>query len=218
MLKKILALVLVICTCLSGTAQAFELESIGPETSFLDSLNRDVSDDVNYLKNIAFSFKDRYIVTQEDCIDISSIDKFYSELSDSLTLSELDNGRLDFNTDMVFNDALKREMNLFKIIGGLSGCRAYFEPVCYFRIYRNIELVGGYTRYERFHDNADAAYWQYITNVESMTKEVVPYQTRIVFLEKTRQMYANMNTDNRFKIFLLVDGKINSIWERGNEV
>jgi hypothetical protein len=64
-LKKILMFVLVLCTCLSGTAQAFELEAIGPETSFLDSLNRDVTDDVNYLKNIALSFKDRYVVTGE---------------------------------------------------------------------------------------------------------------------------------------------------------
>ena len=214
-MKKILVLVLVLCTCLSGTAHALELEAIGPETSFLDGLNRDVTDDVNYLNSVAMSYKDRFVVTQEDYIDISAIDKFYASLSNSLTLSEIDTGKLAFNTDKVFDDTLKRELNLFKIIGGLSGCKATFEPVCYYRIYRNIALVGGYTKYERTYQDADAAYWQYICKVEDMTKEIVPYHTRLAYLEKTRQMYDNMNADNRFKVFLLVDGEINSIWERG---
>ena len=214
-MKKILVLVLVLCTCLSGTAHALELEAIGPETSFLDGLNRDVTDDVNYLNGIAMSYKDRFVVTQEEFVDITSIDNFYASLSNPLTLSEIDTGKLAFNTDKVFDDTLKRELNLFKIIGGLSGCKATFEPVCYFRIYRNIALVGGYTKYERTYQDADAAYWQYICNVEDMTKEIVPYHTRLAYLEKTRQMYNNMNTDNRFKVFLLVDGEINSIWERG---
>ena len=214
-MKKILVLVLVLCTCLSGTAHALELEAIGPETSFLDGLNRDVTDDVNYLNSVAMSYKDRFVVTQEDYIDISAIDKFYASLSNPLTLSEIDTGKLAFNTDKVFDDTLKRELNLFKIIGGLSGCKATFEPVCYFRIYRNIALVGGYTKYERTYQDADAAYWQYICKVEDMTKEIVPYHTRLAYLEKTWQMYNNMNADNRFKVFLLVDGEINSIWERG---
>lgn len=215
-MKKIIILVLVLCTCLSGTAQALELESIGPETSFLDSLNRDVTGDIGYLRNIAESYKDRFVVTEEEFVDIKAIDEFYSSLSSPLTLSEIDTGKLSFNTDKVFDDELKREMNLFKIIGGLSGCKVSFEPVCYFRIYRNITLVGGYNRYEKTYVDADAAYWQYICKVEDMTKEIVPYNTRIAYLDKTRQMYNNINHDNRFKVYLLVDGEINSVWERGD--
>lgn len=215
-MKKLLIIVLALCTCLSGTAHAFELESIGPETSFLDSLNRDVTEDIKYLRNIAELYKEKYVVTEEQYIDISSIDNFYADLSAPLTLSELDSGELAFNTDKIFEAGLKKELNLFKIIGGLSGCRAFFEPVCYFRIYRNIALVGGYSRYERTYQDADAAYWQYICKVEDMTKEVVSYATRLSYLDKTRQMYSNMDSDNRFKVFLLVDGEINSIWERGD--
>lgn len=215
-MKKILVIMLVLCTCLSGTAQAFELESIGPETSFLDSLKRDVTGDINYLRGIAESYKEKYVVTEEQYIDIASIDNFYADLSAPLTLSELDSGKLAFNTDKVYKTGLKKELNLFKIIGGLSGCRATFEPVCYFRIYRNIALVGGYSKYEKTYKDADAAYWQYICKVEDMTKEVVPYETRLAYLDKTRQMYSNMDSDNRFKVFLLVDGEINSIWERSD--
>ena len=214
-MKKILILVLVFCSLSSGTVQAFTIESIGPETSFLDSLNRNVAEDIDYLKGIAMQYNDRFVVTQENSIDITSIDNFYKSLSEPLTLSEIDKGKLTFNTDKVYNDTLKRELNLFKIIGGLSGCKATFEPVCYFNIYRNIALVGGYTKYERTYTDADAAYWKYICNVEDMTKEIVPYHTRLLNLEKTRQMYNNMDADNCFKVFLLVDGEINSIWERG---
>jgi len=213
-LKKIFILFLVICTCLSGTAQAFELESIGPETSFLDSLNCDVTGDASYLRGVAESYKDRFVVTEEEFVDIKSIDKFYSSVSSPLTVSEIDSGKLKFNTDKVFDDRLRREMNLFKIIGGLCGCKVSFEPVCYFKIHRNIALVGGYNKYEKTHTDADAAYWQYICKVEDMTKEIVPYNTRIAYLEKTRQMYNNMNLDNRFKVYILVDGEINSVWER----
>lgn len=214
-MKKILILVLVLCSLSSGAVQAFTIESIGPETSFLDSLNRNVTEDIDYLKGIAMQYNDRFVVTQENSIDITSIDNFYKSLSEPLTLSEIDKGKLTFNTDKVYNDTLKRKLNLFKIIGGLSGCKATFEPVCYFNIYRNIALVGGYTKYERTYADADAAYWKYICNVEDMTKEIVPYHTRLLNLEKTRQMYNNMDADNCFKVFLLVDGEINSIWERG---
>ena len=49
-----------------------------------------------------------------------------------------------------------------------------------------------------------------------MTKEVIPYNSRLVMLEKINILNANNLADNRFKIFLLVDGKINSIWERSD--
>lgn len=214
MLKRLLICILMVCTCMSGTAQAFELRGIGPETSFMDGLKRDVTDDVNYLRDIAYSYKDKYVVAQEEYADISEIDSFYAGLSTPLTLEEIDEGQLDFDAEKIIDPELKKELTLFKIIGGLSGCSASFEPVCYYSIYRNIILIGGYTRYEITYTDADAAYWQYICGVESMTKEIVPYNTRIAYLEKTREMYNNMDLDNRFKVFVLVDGKINSVWER----
>lgn len=211
-MKRILILTLVLCIFMSSNAFAFG--GAETDTVFLDSLNRDVTDDVKYLENIAFAFGDRYVVTQEEYIDISSIDKYYELLSRPLLLKELDNGKLDFDAKCELDDSLKKEINLFKIIGGLSGCRATFVPVCAFNIYRNITLVGGYSKYERTYENADDAYWRYICNVQYMTKEIVPYHTRLAYLEKTRQMYKNMDSDNRFKVFLLVDGKVNSVWER----
>lgn len=215
-MKKTVILLLLMSICFTGTVGAFDIVSVSPETSFLDSLNRDVTSDVDYLKNLAFMYGDRYVVTEEKCIDISAIDEFYAEMSMPLSLEELDSGKLAFNTSHCYNEQLRKELNLFKIIGGLSGCRVTFEPVCYFKIYRNIALVGGYSHYEKSFADAEGAYWQYVCNVENLTKERIPYWTRLTLLEKTREMYGNMTADNRFKIFLLVDGEINSIWERSD--
>ena len=107
-MKRILIIMLVLCTCFSGAVQAFELEAIGPETNFLESLNRDVTDDIEYLRKIAFSYKDRFVVTEEDNIDISAIDRFYMSMSEPLTLSEIDSGNLTFNADKIFNTDMKK--------------------------------------------------------------------------------------------------------------
>lgn len=215
MLKRILSLAVVLCIS-SFTVNAFDITGIGPDTEFLDSLNRNVTDDVNYLRSIADSYSDRFVVTEDKWADISAIDEYYAQLSAPLTVDEIDTGKKNLNTDTVFDEELRKKLNLFGAFGGLSGYTAIFEPVAYFSIYRNIQLIGGYTNYTNQFENPDDAYWQCICSIEGMTKEVIPYNSRLVMLEKIRTLHANNLADNRFKIFLLVDGKINSIWERSD--
>mgnify|MGYP007002413529 CR=1 FL=1 len=107
-------------------------------------------------------------------------------------------------------------MNFFKICGGLAGYCAEFEPIAYFSIYRNIALVGGYVQYHKVFENADDAYWQYVCGLEALTKEVVPYDTRLILLDKIRNLSVFMDSDRSFKIFILKDGKIDSMWEKGD--
>lgn len=215
MLKRILSLAVVLCIS-SFTVNAFDITGIGPDTEFLDSLNRNVTDDVNYLRSIADSYSDRFVVTEDKWADISAIDEYYTQLSAPLTVDEIDTGKKNLNTDTVFDEELRKKLNLFGAFGGLSGYTASFEPVAYFSIYRNIQLIGGYTNYTSQFENPDDAYWQCICSIEGMTKEVIPYNSRLVMLEKIRTLHANNLADNRFKIFLLVDGRINSIWERSD--
>lgn len=215
MLKRILSLAVVLCIS-SFTVNAFDITGIGPDTEFLDSLNRNVTDDVNYLRSIADSYSDRFVVTEDKWADISAIDEYYTQLSAPLTVDEIDTGKKNLNTDTVFDEELRKKLNLLGAFGGLSGYTASFEPVAYFSIYRNIQLIGGYTNYTSQFENPDDAYWQCICSIEGMTKEVIPYNSRLVMLEKIRTLHANNLADNRFKIFLLVDGRINSIWERSN--
>lgn len=215
MLKRILSLAVVLCIS-SFTVNAFDIMGIGPDTEFLDSLNRNVTDDVNYLRSIADSYSDRFVVTEDKWADISAIDEYYTQLSAPLTVDEIDTGKKNLNTDTVFDEELRKKLNLLGAFGGLSGYTASFEPVAYFSIYRNIQLIGGYTNYTSQFENPDDAYWQCICSIEGMTKEVIPYNSRLVMLEKIRTLHANNLADNRFKIFLLVDGRINSIWERSD--
>jgi hypothetical protein len=215
MLKRILSLAVVLCIS-SFTVNAFDITGIGPDTEFLDSLNRNVTDDVNYLRSIADSYSDRFVVTEDKWADISAIDEYYTQLSAPLTVDEIDTGKKNLNTDTVFDEELRKKLNLFGAFGGLSGYTASFEPVAYFSIYRNIQLIGGYTNYTSQFENPDDAYWQCICSIEGMTKEVIPYNSRLVMLEKIRTLHANNLADNRFKIFLLVDGRINSILERSD--
>lgn len=215
MLKRILSLAVVLCIS-SFTVNAFDITGIGPDTEFLDSLNRNVTDDVNYLRSIADSYSDRFVVTEDKWADISAIDEYYTQLSAPLTVDEIDTGKKNLNTDTVFDEELRKKLNLLGAFGGLSGYTASFEPVAYFSIYRNIQLIGGYTNYTSQFENPDDAYWQCICSIEGMTKEVIPYNSRLVMLEKIRTLHANNLADNRFKIFLLVDGRINSIWERSD--
>lgn len=216
MLKRIFYLTVVLCISSFCTVNAFDIAGIGPDTEFLDSLNRNVTDDVNYLRSIADSYRDRYVVTEEKSADISAIDEYYAQLSAPLTVDEIDSGKMNLNTDKVFDEELRKRLNLFGAFGGLSGYTANFEPVAYFSIYRNIQLIGGYTHYTSQFNNPNDAYWQCVCSIEGMTKEVIPYNSRLVMLEKINILNANNLADNRFKIFLLVDGKINSIWERSD--
>ena len=216
-MKKIVTAVIIIAMLLSESASAFEITGISADSSFIEELNRDISSDKEYLRSIATGYSDRYVVTEEEYTDIVPVDQFFEGLSEPLTLDEIDRGQIGFHTEAVCSENLQREWNLFKMIGGLSGCKAVFEPVIYFHVYRNITLVGGYARYTTSYEDYKEAYWRYVLSVENMTKEIIPFETRIALLEKTGKMYENMAADNRFKVFLIADGKINSVWERDSE-
>lgn len=217
-MKRIFILVMILCISMSYTASAFDITEIQPGAAFSDDLCRDIEGDVTYLRNLATSYRDRFVVTEEQSADIRSIDDFFANLSAPLTIDEFDQGVLNLTVENVFEPEFKKRMNLFKLFGGLSGYQAEFEPVAYFNIYRNITLVGGYIKYERSYENADDAYWQCVCGIESMTKETVPYGMRMKMLEKIRQLHTITLSDNRFKIFLLVDSKIDSIWERSDTI
>ena len=47
-----------------------------------------------------------------------------------------------------------------------------------------------------------------------MTREVIPYETRIKILEKITELSEFMDSDKSFKIFIIADGKPDSCFER----
>jgi hypothetical protein len=216
-MRKYVILLLYLCI-LTTNAHAFDLIGIEPDKSFFEAIGVDTEADKAYLRGIAEGYQDRYVVTEEPYIDIYSIDYFYNQLSAPLTLTEIDNGKTELDTSFIVNEDYRKQMNFLKLCGGFAGYSAEFEPIAYFSVYRNIALIGGYVRYQKAFENPDDAYWQYICGMENLTKEVIPYDTRLRFLDKIRSLSEFMAHDRTFKIFILKDGKIDSLWERGNGI
>lgn len=213
-MKKIIVSALAALCIFQSAVYAFEIKEVYPDNSIIENRNIDKDKDINYLESIVNMYSPFYVVERVDYMDISVIDDFYKNLSEPLSLQELDMGKTNFNLNNIFDIKLKNNLNMFKVLGGLSGYTVEFEPVVYFNIYRNISLVGGYSCYRKAFDNPAYACREYIANVEYIAKEILPYQTRLMLEEKIQEFDDFVNADNTFKIFLLVDGKINSVWER----
>lgn len=210
--------IVVLCCWLSFTtsANAFNLVGIKPDDSFLTTFSAKIEPDKTYIRNIAEEYSGKYVVTEEVYADITDIDMFFNELSMPITLSELDVGKAEFRSNVIKEINLRNNYTTFKVLGGLSGYSAEFEPLIYFNIHRNITLVGGYVQYKKTHMNYHDAYWQYICEVQSLTKEIIPHNTRLMLMENFQQLENFVNSDKNFKIFLLNNGKIDSIYERGD--
>ena len=213
-MRKIIAAALILLMAMPCRVSAFNITQIKLDSAVIE--NRDIKqeDDIQYIKNIANMYSDRFFVEQAKYVDISAIDEFYESLSEPMTLEEIDKGAVNISFDNIFSSKLRNSLKNFKVLGGLAGYTVEFEPIVYFNIYRNISLVGGYSCYSKSFDNPADSCCEYIANVEFMSKEIIPYGTRVMLEEKIKEMDNFVNADNTFKIFLLVDGKINSVWER----
>lgn len=212
-ISAILAVLMITC---SMTANAFELKAAKPDDNFIQALGCDIDDDMQYIRSIANSCSGKYVVTEEKYIDTGPIDDFFNKLSEPLAIEELDAGKSNFVAgDLIGSKQYRDQLISFKVFGGLSGYSAQFEPVAFFHIYRDIALIGGYVIYTKTYQNPDDAYWQYISRVEAMTKEIIPYETRLNLLEQIRELNSFMGNDKSFKIFILKNNVIDSMYERG---
>ena len=212
-MHKILIFTLIMCLSLSSAAGAFELVSVSPETVIEETVKTD--DDVIYLENIAFGYRDKYIVEKLQTADISAVDEFYKELSKPIEVKELDEGKAKLDLSVVTDETLRKKLKALKLYAGYGGITASFEPVCYYQIYRDIILVGGYTSYNISIPKYYDAYYVWVCAVENITREFVPNETRLKMLAGFKELYDFMEKDKgEFKVFLLKDGKLNSVWER----
>ena len=213
-MKKIVVMALAILLSFRGVASAFEFVEIPSEIPAVNIQQDGIESDKQYLRGIADKYAELYVVEEKESVDISDIERFYTELSEPLTVEELDDGKVNLDLSVVQDGILKNNMNLFKVMGGLSGYKAEFKPIMYFNIYRDITLVGGYSCYTTTYQNPDDASWMFITGVQDITKEKLSYNTRINLFEKGKTLKTFIEGDDRFKIFLLKNGKIDSVWER----
>lgn len=215
-MKRFAIAILCCLLFISNTVNAFKITDIQPDDSFLIGLGADIESDKAYLKSISKQYSEKYMVTEETYADITDIDSFFEELSAPLTLTELDRGKTEFRSNIIKEENLKSDYTSFKVLGGHGGYSAEFEPLLYFNIHRNITLVGGYARYKKTHVDSYDAYWQYVSEVQLLTKEIIPYNTRVMLIERFQHLESFISDDKSFKIFLLKNGKIDSMYERGD--
>lgn len=208
-MKKIIAIIIGIFTVLSTSAYAY-----GINDTFFIQHNQIAQDGIKYLDNLVGGFANKYVVEKTEETEFPEIERFYEELSKPLTQEELDKGKSDFDFGKIINKELKDKIKLFKSFGGLSGYKASFMPIVSYNIYRNIMIVGGFTVYEKTHQDPYEAYWQCVCEIENLTKEKVMYFTRMKLVQKVKELNDIIDNDSTFKIFILVDGKINSVWEK----
>ena len=210
---KIMIFTLIMCLSLSSAAGAFEEVNAEPELIIGETVS--VDENILYLENLAYSYKDKYIVEKLQTADVSAIDEFYKELSSRITLEEIDSGKTKLDLSVVTDENLRKNLKAFKLFSGYAGNEAVFRPVCYYKIYRDVVLVGGYTDYRIWMPGYDDAYYIWVCAIEELTREFVPNPTRLRMLAGFKDLYDFMEQDkSQFKIFLLKDGKINSVWER----
>lgn len=220
-MKKIPILALLLVLCMQGNVNAFSVRIDDRIISEINNTEQEVyakhKADTEYIEQLANTFSDRYVVRKNEECDISEINKFYENLSAPMTLKEIDASSHDMDLSVVMDGELLKKFSLFKMMGGMGGYTASFDKLVSFNIYRNISLVGGYTKYTKTYSKPDDAYWRYICELEDITREIVPYSTRIRLLNKMRELNEFTDNDNELNIFLLVDGKINSVWRKGTE-
>lgn len=219
-MKKTLILSLALVLCMQGSANAFSVridERIISEINNTEEAYKKQKEDTEYIEKLANSFSDRFVVRKNEECDISEIDKFYENLSKPMTLKEIDSSSHNMDLSVVMDEELLKKLSLFKMMGGMGGYTASFDRLVSYNIYRNISLVGGYTKYTKTYSKPDDAYWRYICELEDMTREIVPYSVRVRLLDKMRDLSEFTDSDNELNIFLLVDGKVNSVWRKGTE-
>ena len=196
---------------ITTTVSAFELENIYPDDGIYEGKN--VTEDMQYFNNLAYSFSDKYIVEKLDFADVSDIDKFFDSLNADMTLKEIDEAKLDFNFNKICDMTLYKNLYNFKMFGGLGDYSIRFNPILYYRVHRDITLVGGYCDYTRLSENVDTAYWKVICQIENVTREVIDYNTRLSIYDSVKKLDDFVTNDNKFKIFVLIKGKVDSVWE-----
>lgn len=215
-MHKILIFTLIMCLSLSTAAGAFEEINTEPQIVIGEAVS--IDENILYLENLAYSYKDKYIVEKLQTADISAIEEFYKELSSRISLEELDSGKTKLDLSVVTDETLRKNLKAFKLFSGYSGIEAVFRPVCYYKIYRDVVLVGGYTDYRIWMPGYDDAYYIWVCAIENLTREFVPNPTRVKMLAGFKDLYDFMEQDkSQFKIFLLKDGKINSVCESENK-
>lgn len=212
-LKRLLA-VLITCVVSLSSSNAyavdypFWIDEIGPEKGSIGSVaDEKLNADVEKVRSIAMKYADRYIVTQEEYVDTSCIDNILSEMSTPISFSEWDSGVLNSqsggNTGIYGSQQYNDYTLLFKTLSGPCGLEVYFEPSCFFQVYRNIFIIGGYYDYSRCNLDVESGFTNTINDLEFMTREIIRPESKVAVKQKINDLFWSISQDTGLKVFVL---------------
>ena len=199
-------------------ASAFEITQIVPDAPCISTNEIDLEGDKEYVKSIAEQYRMKYAVCETDCMDISSINHFFMELSAPITLLELQAANLNLDLGIIQDKRLRKTMKDFKVLAGTAGYSASFEQIIGYSIDRNIGLIGGYIRYENSSAAPEDAAHVFISYYEEIAKETLPPFMREKVMSRIRELSDYMHSDKTIKIFILKNGELDSMYERSKSV
>lgn len=208
----LLALVLTFSIVVNVSARTFEfwIEDIGPEQGVLQTIQDDkIKSDIEIVRGIANQYADKYVVKQLDYLDCSAIDGLYIDnMNNDVSVREMDSMKHDVEFDRIFDTAEHRDF-VYKFRSFVTPCglHAEFEPSCYFEIYRNIYLVGGYMDYSESNlqnINIDAATDAAVANIEERTREKVSAEGKKTLRKEINDLVWKINNDTGLRVFIIV--------------
>lgn len=212
-LKRLLVMLLALAMCLSSFSvyaidYPFWIDEIGPEKGSIQEISDEkLNADIEKVRQIAMKYADKYVVTQEDYVDTTVIDDFVYEMSTPLTLSEWDSGvhndTAEGYTKVYDSQQYKDYMSLFKTLSGPCGLEVYFEPSCYFQVYRNIFVIGGYYDYSKCNLDVEAGFTNTVADIQYRTREIIQPDAQVVLKQKINDMFWSISQDTGLKVFVL---------------
>lgn len=225
----LLALVLTFSIIVTVSARTFEfwVDDIGPEQGVLKTIPDDkLKSDIEIVRGIANQYADKYAVRQLEYLDCSPITSddpnkrsYIYNMNNDVSVKEMDSMTHEVEFDRIFDTTEHRDF-VYKFRSFVTPCglEAEFEPSCYFEIYRNVYLVGGYMDYSGSNlqnINIDVATDMAVANIEARTREKVSAEGKKTLRKEINDLVWKINNDTGLRVFVIV---ADAVYDKYGEV
>ena len=168
------------------------------------------------MNDLAGMYAHKYVIKKYLDYDATQINNMFNKLLEPLTVEEIDSGRFNYMLPSTIGSKNFRDnMLIIKNIGSLTGYVVEFRPLVAYDIYRDLQIVGGYFNYTYpYNGDADKILNTYVSQIQNITKEIIPQSSRPIFKQKIQKSINFMNNDKSLKIFIIKNGEIDSMFER----
>lgn len=150
---------------------------------------------------------------EEDYIDSSVIDVFYSYTNEVLSKDNLEKGiNWDDHFGVVIDKPTLDFYTQWKALAPLSDIYSRFVPVVYYRVNEKDFIVGGYEDYSGSEKNLNKSLTNYKSSFERFYGENLSKRAEEVVKDRLRTIINIINKGRDFKVIEVKNDKINGIY------